>query len=494
MKKLVKVVIINNAYKYKFFIQFLKNIASKRYLYNIKDYKVIMDTASLNSGIKYFDFSNSIVMEDSSEEAYYFLSKKKRKEIVIEKPAKGKIIVEFINEDGTLYKCVYNYIEESTLYKKIERNEKITLNGCYIRNFDIRKIKNYTNLKINSLVAIHSFWDGNTDFANGHFKDDVIFEKAVFNGNVTFFSTKFGDGNISFFGANFSCANLIITNAHFGKGILSFEFAVFGQKSLSFMLAHFGYGDVSFFGAKANEIKFTDNNFISHVDLRLEEIDNLIIKNCIIEKTMKCDKCGNNFIEYKVLSFLDTVNLGHIYLDWENNKVFDAINNFRIENEAGKNIGFSYKQKIQQFRMLKENFHNIGYYSDEDLCYRAYMNARVKDNKIFIIKVFDWIGGYGTNPFSIIPAILFIWFAFGFVYWFFFSNMFSLNISGEAAAINNLLDGLYFSGITFLTIGYGEISPNVNEYIPRFLAIAEGFIGLFLMSYFTVAVVRKILR
>jgi hypothetical protein len=54
------------------------------------------------------------------------------------------------------------------------------------------------------------------------------------------------------------------------------------------------------------------------------------------------------------------------------------------------------------------------------------------------------------------------------------------------------LKGLYFSATTFLTIGYGDIQPPTQTV--AFAAGIEGFLGLFLMSYFTVAIVRKLLR
>ena len=49
----------------------------------------------------------------------------------------------------------------------------------------------------------------------------------------------------------------------------------------------------------------------------------------------------------------------------------------------------------------------------------------------------------------------------------------------------------YHSAITFLTIGYGDHYP--FGFI-RWVSSMEGFFGLFLMSYFTVAFVRKVLR
>jgi len=50
---------------------------------------------------------------------------------------------------------------------------------------------------------------------------------------------------------------------------------------------------------------------------------------------------------------------------------------------------------------------------------------------------------------------------------------------------------LYYSAITFFTVGYGDYFA--LGWIKLF-AVIEGFCGVFLMSYFTVAFVRKILR
>ena len=50
---------------------------------------------------------------------------------------------------------------------------------------------------------------------------------------------------------------------------------------------------------------------------------------------------------------------------------------------------------------------------------------------------------------------------------------------------------VFASSITFFTIGYGECTPLG---FLKIISPIEGFTGVFLMSYFTVAFVRKILR
>jgi hypothetical protein len=53
------------------------------------------------------------------------------------------------------------------------------------------------------------------------------------------------------------------------------------------------------------------------------------------------------------------------------------------------------------------------------------------------------------------------------------------------------LDSLYFSAVTFTTVGYGDISP---VGVSRYLACAEAFCGMFLMPLFIVSLSRRYLR
>ena len=62
---------------------------------------------------------------------------------------------------------------------------------------------------------------------------------------------------------------------------------------------------------------------------------------------------------------------------------------------------------------------------------------------------------------------------------------------GDPDKLGPISVAFYHSAITFFTIGYGDYYPSGFF---RWLSSIEGFVGLFLMSYFTVAFVRKILR
>ena len=83
------------------------------------------------------------------------------------------------------------------------------------------------------------------------------------------------------------------------------------------------------------------------------------------------------------------------------------------------------------------------------------------------------------------------------VVWALFALLFALPVctfsvagaDGETAPrALNLAEALYYSGITFTTIGYGDIAP-VDW--TRLLAVIEGVLGVVLISSFLVSLVRK---
>lgn len=365
------------------------------------------------------------------------------------------------------------------------------------------------------------FGNGDINFNHTKFANGIVnFWRAQFNNSyVSFLDAEFGDGYITFWESQFNHSDVSFWDARFGEGDVDFNDVLFdgnvvfgntrfGKGKVFFSYTHFNKGDLIFNNASAQILIFESNTFSSHIDLRLKEIEELIVQDCIIEKTIKC----HGSVSYKKLSLHNTVNLGQIYIYWDNNGVFDAISNgIKISRESDKNnLQFTIEEKASQFRMLKENFHNIGYYEDEDCAYKAYMDCKTESlnwfkeafekgkrknllkgickglgsvfKKLFY-KAFGLISGYGTKPLRILGSAVISIILCGFAYSPFVSKTFSFM---------SIWRGLYFSTITFLTIGYENMKP-LSEF-PAILSGIEGFIGLFLMSFFTVAVARKLLR
>jgi hypothetical protein len=107
--------------------------------------------------------------------------------------------------------------------------------------------------------------------------------------------------------------------------------------------------------------------------------------------------------------------------------------------------------------------------------------------------VFDKIGLYATSPGRVLISVVIFWVFFGTTYYL-------VQLSGlgkTGSSVNNpdnltpFLQSFYHSAVTFFTIGYGDVFP---QGMSRIVSGLEGFMGVFMMSYFTVAFVRKVLR
>jgi hypothetical protein len=92
----------------------------------------------------------------------------------------------------------------------------------------------------------------------------------------------------------------------------------------------------------------------------------------------------------------------------------------------------------------------------------------------------NWIWGYGEKPWRMVLAITLAIFAFG-----------TLQYALGAVPDSGWWGHVYFSGITFLTIGYGDLSP-VGA-LPRFLAVLEGAAGIATLGMLIASATKKIM-
>jgi hypothetical protein len=64
----------------------------------------------------------------------------------------------------------------------------------------------------------------------------------------------------------------------------------------------------------------------------------------------------------------------------------------------------------------------------------------------------------------------------------------TFTVNGGPIRELGILEALYFSGITFTTIGYGDLAPVGWT---RGLAVSEGLVGVLTVSAFLVSLVRR---
>lgn len=384
-----------------------------------------------------------------------------------------------------------------------------------------------------------SFDKGSLSFVNAAFnKGKVNFKNCLFNGTkVSFQYARFGKGNISFYKARFSGKSVdfrrvdfkegkvdfrktdfgngqvLFEEAIFGEGKVNFKSSKFGEGETSFRMADFGSGEtlfenvdfgsgnVSFAEVHAEILSLKGCHLDNYLDLRINQADKIdlsdtIVRDIIDVKPLKAP------VNIKVLDISGMRNLGRIFIDWKENEVHRLITT--QENTSDR-------EKANQFRTLKQDFNNTGNYSDEDKAYVAFkrfemkaeQHEHIKTNKwnalwvypsnLFKWLVFDKMGLYATDPLRVLFSMVVMYVIFSLTYIALpeFTHADLVSSVGDPDKLNVTKKAFYHSAITFLTIGYGDYYPSGHT---RWLSAVEGWVGLFLMSYFTVAFVRKILR
>jgi len=347
------------------------------------------------------------------------------------------------------------------------------------------------------------FGNGDKTFEQAEFgKGSVNFRTVEFGtGKVNFNRTVFGIGDVSFEGSELTEGRFTFKKAVFGKGNLNFELAEFSNADLSLERTDFGAGTISFYNSKFRNLSLKSCHLDHYTDIRLAYCRSVELSNTIVRDII--DLKPYEFIEdIGTISFAGMRLIGRIYIDWEQNRVMQI-----IESQEG----VSHRLKSEQYRTLKENFRITGQYSDEDKAYVEFKRhealADLEESisgrpfsalwmvPVYGFKhlVFDKAGLFATNPVRVIISmfVAYVFYSFLYIGLELFTNATILETVSHNETTTLFGKAFYFSFVTYFTIGYGDFVPmGVNRWIAGF----EAFTGLFLMSYFTVAFVRKILR
>jgi len=357
------------------------------------------------------------------------------------------------------------------------------------------------------------FGEGRVDFHYACFKNgDISFERTEFgDGRVDFRTVEFGEGKVNFNRARFGNGEVTFEacemisgkfsfkRVQFETGDLSFEEVLFNAIDTSFERTNFGSGNLSFYKASFRSLSFRFCHLDDYVDMRLHRCPAIDLSNTIVRDII--DLNPHEFeLQVEQIRFAGMRLIGRIYINWRRNGVKKLI--------CGQQ-GESNRIKSEQFRILKENFNQTGQYADEDKSYvefkrhearadREEVVARNRFNALwsypsywFKLGLFDKAGLYATSPVRVLLTMLTFFIVFSGIYLVLISTGAGDIIPSVDDRLGLVAKSFYHSAITFLTIGYGDHYPYGAI---RWVSSIEGFAGLFLMSYFTVAFVRKILR
>jgi len=147
----------------------------------------------------------------------------------------------------------------------------------------------------------------------------------------------------------------------------------------------------------------------------------------------------------------------------------------------------------ESYRDLKRHFLENGMYNDaswasfmEKTIERSILKKR-RDLHYFPSLVMGLLCGYGEKPFRIVLS------AFATIVLFAFAYAFLGAIEPSAAQNTHPLrwpDYIYYSTITFTTVGYGDLIPKPHALF-RLIAASEAFAGVFLTGLFIFTLARR---
>ncbi len=140
-------------------------------------------------------------------------------------------------------------------------------------------------------------------------------------------------------------------------------------------------------------------------------------------------------------------------------------------------------------------FDIAGDFFHREMVFRRYQLPRFSVRRL-VSKIVDVVSGYGEKPIRVVLfSALFILLCSVFYFLFGISDSgVVVQFNAEQASYLNIkawLDCLYFSVVTFTTLGYGDLTPLGPS---RFFAALEAFTGSFSLALFVVVFVKKMTR
>ncbi len=146
----------------------------------------------------------------------------------------------------------------------------------------------------------------------------------------------------------------------------------------------------------------------------------------------------------------------------------------------------------EAYRDLKLYFLTNGIYDDagwaafREKTIERFIMKKNRDPRYIPSLVMGALCGYGEKPGRIILSAMLAILVYAFLYYF----LNTVESPGLPQYTMNWADYIYYSTVTFTTVGYGDFIPRSNAFF-RLLAASEAFIGVFLTGLFIFTLARR---
>ncbi len=290
------------------------------------------------------------------------------------------------------------------------------------------------------------------------FKKDAVFNSSVFSGQTRFSNAHF-KGLAGFDGCIFS-------------RVCSFRKVIFSGRTMFRTAAFEGYGlfnDAVF----ANDTRFANSSFGKGANYTNAQFRN------------RCD-FGAVYSRSKAVPIYDGVS-------FERKRFGDDESFWRFIKQSSQEAGY-YQQAGECFYRERcahfwQKFRGVGY---EKLSANGKMQRWLLGMRLLPELIFGrYLFGYGERPINVLIAGAVIILVCGFFY---SSNLAHLTYRYEAQHDLSWFDGLYFSTITFTTLGLGDVYPVGSDWLTRIVTMFEALSGASLMALFVVCLSKRFSR
>lgn len=339
--------------------------------------------------------------------------------------------------------------------EKFKTESLSTIQGAKTRTITLTQSMVFDNCIFEENVVFAGPW-AEPESVSVEFKQDVVFNSSKFKGQTRFRNALFG-GTASFDGCSFTGV-VTLKNAKFHKDAkfrtAAFESyflatnAVF-ESSARFANTHFTKG--------AN---FSSARFLGHADF------------------------NGVYSSSRAVPAYESVYFGH--------KKFGADESFwRFVKQSALEAGYYqmagecfYNERCARLRQ-KFSGYTFKERSPAKKTWRLFSGIKFLPELVFGKMLF----GYGERPVTVLVASAIVIIICAFVY---SAPDMLVYRSGENQPAS-FVQGLYFSMITFTTLGYGDLYPNPHG-LCRLIAMTEAVAGVCLMALFVVCLAKKFSR
>lgn len=234
---------------------------------------------------------------------------------------------------------------------------------------------------------------------------------------------------------------------------------------------------------------------LTHCNLRGADLTKAKLANA---RLWNADLTGANLTEADLTgSDLSNACLHRIKLWHANMKDVKSLSVRNFSPRALLNVGAKIDEggllsSEESYRTLKNYFLHNGMYNDASWAAfkeKTMERLMLRKNRSwhYIPSLFMGMScGYGEKPYRIVISALLVISGFALLFW----ALAGIESPAYPERALTWIDHLYYSAITFTTVGYGDIIPKASSLF-RFLATIEAFLGVFLTGLFIFTLGRR---